>query len=355
MSMAMGMGSSHPYSGSAGYIYANEYYLSRYTPMDTQPKDPYSKLPSFVPSPSSIASTLTPLPPRSSHDSTWSRQGTYTRTQRTDYDYDSSGASTSTYGVPTQSTGRPTSRSQSQSIPRRPLRSPVSHASQQRTRRRRDTHGSNEYDEKHDIREKNYDDGVPRPMSATNRTHSTATKKTSRTRRSTVQLPLPLPTPTPKASSTLLRPSMRTSSLPGHTRPPSVAPSQRPSQFSSASHRHSQLQLPTPTQPQPQTHNKTLRKPLTPYSRDGDPLSLRRSAFTPTVPYPQHDRYLDGHGHGRTAFERAAAEAEGGVPWGVRMKVRFSSSCPFFSFYSNSSYLRISCCIRSPSHRILPS
>ncbi|KAK7036352.1 hypothetical protein R3P38DRAFT_2911454 [Favolaschia claudopus] len=313
MSMAMGMGSSHPYSGSAGYIYANEYYLSRYTPMDTQPKDPYSKLPSFVPSPSSIASTLTPLPPRSSHDSTWSRQGTYTRTQRTDYDYDSS-ASTSTYGVPT---------SRSHSIPRRPLRSPVSHASQQRphssTRRRRDTHGSNEYNEKHD-REKNYDGGVPRPMSATNRNiNSTATKKTSRTRRSTVQLPLPLPTPTPKASSTLLHSSMRTSSLPGHTRPPSVAPSQRPSQFSSASRRQSQLPTPTQPQPQTQTHTRTLRRLRTPYSRDGDPLSLRRSAFTPTVPYPQHDRYLDGHG--RTAFERAAAEAENsdqGGTWGGR-------------------------------------
>ncbi|KAJ7796259.1 hypothetical protein B0H14DRAFT_80514 [Mycena olivaceomarginata] len=88
---------NHPYSGAASYIYANEH---PYTPVDPRPKDPYGGLPSFVPvshdrpvirvhdihfyslqSPSSGASS-----PRRSHDSGWSTEGTYTRTQRPQLD-----------------------------------------------------------------------------------------------------------------------------------------------------------------------------------------------------------------------------------------------------------------------------
>ncbi|KAJ7764115.1 hypothetical protein DFH07DRAFT_956134 [Mycena maculata] len=111
----------HPYSGTAGYIYANEH---PYTPVDPQPKNPYSKLKSFVPSPSSIISNPIPTPnshqrpqtsPRTSHDSSWSTEGTYTRTQRPKH--------------ADPSPARPRGLSQSQ--PLIPLRAPVAHPYQQ--------------------------------------------------------------------------------------------------------------------------------------------------------------------------------------------------------------------------------
>ncbi|KAJ6562744.1 hypothetical protein DFH09DRAFT_1159544 [Mycena vulgaris] len=108
---------NHPYSGAAGYIYANEH---PYTPVDSRPKNPYGKLPSFVPSPSSIKSNpLQAHAPssRKSHDSSWSTEGTYTRTQRPKHD-----------DTPV---GRP--RGNSQSRPPIPLRVPILHPYQQRS------------------------------------------------------------------------------------------------------------------------------------------------------------------------------------------------------------------------------
>ncbi|KAJ7494960.1 hypothetical protein FB451DRAFT_1212957 [Mycena latifolia] len=107
---------NHPYSGAASYIYANEH---PYTPVDPRSKDPYSKLPSFVPSPSSITSS--PSPHRS-HDSGWSTEGTYARTQRPEHDAGDSRGKT-----------MPFRRGLSQSVvPRIPLRAPISYPHQQR-------------------------------------------------------------------------------------------------------------------------------------------------------------------------------------------------------------------------------
>ncbi|KAJ7899280.1 hypothetical protein B0H14DRAFT_28332 [Mycena olivaceomarginata] len=202
---------NHPYSGAASYIYANEH---PYTPVDPRPKDPYGGLPSFVPvshdrpvirvhdihfyslqSPSSGASS-----PRRSHDSGWSTEGTYTRTQRPQLDR--RGLS-------------------SFSVPRIPLRTPISHPYQQRTAR---------------STELAY--GYPQTRSAS--------------LPGSTRPPLKVVTaPTPAASTAYIHPQARSASLPGHSR------EQAP---------------------------KTVRMRMTPYERDGDPLSLRRSAFVPSSP-----------------------------------------------------------------------
>ncbi|KAJ7479298.1 hypothetical protein FB451DRAFT_176193 [Mycena latifolia] len=164
----------HPYSGAAGYIYANEVrnlvpsstpYPTEttaqhpYSAVDHKPKRPHGRLPSPTTSASSAA-------PRKSHDSSWSTEGTYTRTHAQ----------------------RPPRTSSSQP-PHLPLRVPISHPYQQRSASWIDLTGAEA------------DDG-PAPA---------------------------LIVPPPRSSS---RPGMR----------------------------------------------------MTPYERDGDPLSLRRSAFVPSAP-----------------------------------------------------------------------
>ncbi|KAJ7691403.1 hypothetical protein B0H17DRAFT_1286336 [Mycena rosella] len=82
-----------------------------YSPTESKPKNPHGKRPtssSVLQSPASPTSNSTP---RKSHDSSWSTEGTYTRTQR-----------------PAQ---RP--RGLSQPTPLRPLRVPISHPYQQRS------------------------------------------------------------------------------------------------------------------------------------------------------------------------------------------------------------------------------
>ncbi|KAJ6479450.1 hypothetical protein C8R47DRAFT_606305 [Mycena vitilis] len=185
---------SHPYSGAASYIYASEH---PYSPVDSRSKDPYGKLPSFIPSPSSVTSNSSP---RRSHDSNWSREGTYTRTQRPKYD---------------DSEAPPLRRGLSLSSPLVPLRAPVSHPHQQHA-----------------------------PRSATSWIDKT----------------------NPRA---YIHPQARSTSLPGHSRPPKMK--------------------------------------MTPYEHDGDPLSLRRSAF---VPYE----------HGQS--DRAAAAQAATVSWRTRIQVR---------------------------------
>ncbi|KAJ7898388.1 hypothetical protein B0H13DRAFT_2337558 [Mycena leptocephala] len=181
---------NHPYSGAASYIYANEH---PYTPVDPQSRNPYGKLPSFIPSPSSIISNPIPIP-RKSHDSGWSTEGTYTRTQRPKYD---------------DGDAPPLRRGLSHPRPLIPLRAPVSHPYQQQA-------GSASW-----VNE--------------------------------------------STNATYIRPQVRSTSLPGHSRAPNMK--------------------------------------MTPYGRDGDPLSLRRSAFVPYEP--------------RT-FEREAA----GTSWRRRIQVR---------------------------------
>ncbi|KAJ7494995.1 hypothetical protein FB451DRAFT_1213054 [Mycena latifolia] len=179
---------NHPYSGAASYIYANEH---PYTPVDPRSKDPYSKLPSFVPSPSSITSSPSP---RRSHDSSWSTEGTYARTQRPTNDAGDSRGKTI-----------PFRRGLSQSVvPRIPLRAPISYPYQQR----------------------NASVSVSWFEDPTEETEGPDLKITS---------------------STYIHPTTRSTSLPGHSR------SQAP---------------------------KT-QMTMTPYALDGDPLSLRRSAFVP--------------------------------------------------------------------------
>ncbi|KAJ7508838.1 hypothetical protein B0H11DRAFT_1357632 [Mycena galericulata] len=191
----------HPYSGAASYIYASEHPDA---PADPKSKDPHSKPPSFIPSPSSITSTPIPSPtskPRTSHDSSWSTEGTYTRTQRP------------RHADPPPA--RP--RGLSQPRPLIPLRAPVSHPYQQRKNSRIDVDGAD---------------------------------------------------PDPDAE------------------PPSAAP----------------LILPPVLPP-------SLK--MTPYERDGDPLSLRRSAFVPYEPRP-FERSLDA--------ERALRAKK--APWGSRIQRR---------------------------------
>lgn len=179
-----------------------------YTPPDTTPKNPYSKLPSFVPvssqstscapltvpphiqSPSSITSNPIPSPRRKSHDTAWSTEGTYTRTQRPRHD-DSPAPPTRPRGL-------------SQPPPLIPLRSPVSHPYQQR-------------------KSAWADDAAPAPA------------------------------PTNAAAAVFIVPPARSTS----TLPASSARS-----------------------------TSALAPRMTPYARDGDPLSLRRSAFVPYEPRP---------------------------------------------------------------------
>ncbi|KAJ7660329.1 hypothetical protein DFH06DRAFT_394015 [Mycena polygramma] len=187
---------NHPYSGAASYIYASEHPSS---PVDSRSKDPYGKLPSFIPSPSSVTSNPSP---RRSHDSNWSREGTYTRTQRPKYDDGADGP-------------QPLRRGLSLSSPLVPLRAPVSHPHQQ-------------------------------AVSATSW----------------------IDKPNPRA---YIHPQARSTSLPGHSRPPKMK--------------------------------------MTPYEHDGDPLSLRRSAFVPYEP-----RQSD-----RVAATRATT-----VSWRTRIQVRWS-------------------------------
>ncbi|KAJ7127262.1 hypothetical protein C8R43DRAFT_699908 [Mycena crocata] len=185
---------NHPYSGAAGYIYANEHPSP---PPAPQSKNPYSKLPSFVPSPSSITSNPILVPrktphssPRTSHDTSWSTEGTYTRTQRPKYD------------DVTDPPARP--RGNSLSRPLIPLRAPISHPYQQR--------------------------------------HNT----------SWIDYSGENPTVDANGNAMLIVPPARSTS-----------------------------RLPLPLEAAPSTSPK-----MTPYERDGDPLSLRRSAFMPHEPGP---------------------------------------------------------------------
>ncbi|KAJ6540722.1 hypothetical protein B0H19DRAFT_1078122 [Mycena capillaripes] len=189
---------NHPYSGAAGYIYANEH---PYTPVDPRAKNPYSNLPSFIPSPSSITSNSSP---RRSHDSSWSREGTYTRTQRPKHD---------SVDAP------PLQHELSQPRPLIPLRAPIARPYQQRT-------GAASWINK-------------------------------------------------SAEATFIRPQPRSTSLPGHSRPPNMK--------------------------------------MTPYGRDGDPLSLRKSAFVPYEPDPS-ERTAETSRSWRTRIQ-CVAVTSGSLHW----------------------------------------
>ncbi|KAJ7921158.1 hypothetical protein B0H13DRAFT_1985805 [Mycena leptocephala] len=65
---------NHPYSGSASYIYANEY---PYTPVDAQHNDPYRKMQSFVPI-QSVDSLPISHPYSPQNTLTWTTDGTFT-------------------------------------------------------------------------------------------------------------------------------------------------------------------------------------------------------------------------------------------------------------------------------------
>ncbi|KAJ7605208.1 hypothetical protein FB45DRAFT_222140 [Roridomyces roridus] len=110
----------HPYSGSAGYIYANDH-PAPYRPTLVQvsqaaPTSPPKQNGSSTPTHSISAK------PRTSHDSSWSTEGTYTRVQRPKH------VDAAPIPVPI---GRPRGHSQS-SGPLLPLRGPISHPYQQR-------------------------------------------------------------------------------------------------------------------------------------------------------------------------------------------------------------------------------
>ncbi|KAJ7215680.1 hypothetical protein B0H12DRAFT_354862 [Mycena haematopus] len=235
----------HPYSGAAGYIYANEHPS---TPVDPRPKNPYGKLPSFIPSPSTVTSTPTS---RRSHDSGWSTEGTYTRTQRPQHD--------------NNNPGPPLRRAVTQSAPRIPLRVPISHPFQQHV-----PSGSSWFAE-------------------------------------SPEDPHPFPLPHPHAPP---HPTIRTSSLPAHSRPTSRPPSLKTTVTAPNLQIHPQVRstsLPGHTRPRGTTNMK-----MTPYERDGDPLSLRRSAF---VPYDHGS--LD-----RESRDSSSAMDPGRMPWQKRIQVR---------------------------------
>ncbi|KAJ6559533.1 hypothetical protein B0H19DRAFT_1375693 [Mycena capillaripes] len=179
---------NHPYSGTASYIYANEH---PYTPVDPRAKNPYSNLPSFIPSPSITSNSS----PRRSHDSGWSREGTYTRTQRPKHD----------------SVDAPhLQRGLSQPRPLIPFHAPISHPYQQRA-------------------------------AAASWVHK-------------------------PADATFIRSQGRSTSLPGHSRPPNMK--------------------------------------MTPYGSDGDPLSLRKSAF---MPYEPDQRTVETSRSWRTKIQAPSA------------------------------------------------
>ncbi|KAJ7772358.1 hypothetical protein B0H16DRAFT_1513197 [Mycena metata] len=98
---------NHPYSGTAGYIYASEH---PYSSADPQP----------IPSPSSIPSPRSTSTPRRSHDSAWSTEGTYTRIQRPKHECPD--------GAPLRLRGN------SLTQPLIPLRGPIAHPYQQRAK-----------------------------------------------------------------------------------------------------------------------------------------------------------------------------------------------------------------------------
>ncbi|KAF8140950.1 hypothetical protein K438DRAFT_1995536 [Mycena galopus ATCC 62051] len=230
----------HPYSGAASYIYANEH---PYTPVDARSKDPYGKLPSFVPSPSTAASTPSSRS-RRSHDSGWSTEGTYTRIQRPTHDSDA---------PPFRRTF-----TQSQSAPRIPLglRVPISHPyspydASTNTSWFHPDRGARAEDQTSQTHPQMRSNSLP------GRSRGAPASKTGSGSAISVSTAAPATLPLPMK---YIHPQTRSTSLPGHSR---------------ASQLH---QAPRPTAP---------KMRMTPYERDGDPLSLRRSAF---VPYDASER-----------------------------------------------------------------
>ncbi|KAJ7036708.1 hypothetical protein C8F04DRAFT_1094144 [Mycena alexandri] len=70
---------NHPYSGAAGYIYANEY---PYTPVDARHNDPYSRMESFMPIQSVDSLPIShPYSPENTIWSTDNATSTYTQSQ----------------------------------------------------------------------------------------------------------------------------------------------------------------------------------------------------------------------------------------------------------------------------------
>ncbi|KAJ7269677.1 hypothetical protein C8J57DRAFT_1322719 [Mycena rebaudengoi] len=101
---------AHPYSGSASYIYANDHLSS---PTGPHPKHTSRK------HPNRSSTTAVQAVSRTSHDSSWSTEGTYTRTKIPKYD----------------DSGLPPRRSRTQSqLPLIPHRARISHPYQQRNR-----------------------------------------------------------------------------------------------------------------------------------------------------------------------------------------------------------------------------
>ncbi|KAJ7195320.1 hypothetical protein GGX14DRAFT_700750 [Mycena pura] len=190
----------HPYSGAASYIYANEH---RDAPVESRFSHPYSRVASAASSPTAPTSITPTYVTRTSNDSSWSTEGTYTRTKRPKHD----------------SPEPPTSAARPAAQPRllMPLRGPVSRPPQQQRARR--ATAARTHDRDRDV------DALAR-------------------------------VPQRRASPAPVRASASTATTSARARPPTWAPSFK----------------------------------MTPYERDGDPLSLRHSAFMPSEAPPRASR-----------------------------------------------------------------
>ncbi|KAJ7309225.1 hypothetical protein DFH08DRAFT_823645 [Mycena albidolilacea] len=225
---------NHPYTGAASYIYANE---CHYTPIDPRTKDPYGKRRSFVPSPPIRTSTSIS---RRSHDSGYSTNRTYTPARRSHHGDNSAGP--------------PPRRALTQTAPRIPPRAPISNPLQQN------------------------------PAAPASFLWVEAPEE---------PFPLPLPNLHPRRRSTL-----RSSSLPIHSRvaslppPPSLRTSMATPYPLLMREIHPQVcstSLPGHTRPTPPMK-------MTPYERDGNPLSQRRSTFVPYDRGPPEGKPQDSSG-----------------------------------------------------------
>ncbi|KAJ7309232.1 hypothetical protein DFH08DRAFT_487761 [Mycena albidolilacea] len=206
----------------------------QYTPIDPHTKDPYGKRQSLVPSPSIRTSTSTS---RRSHDSGYSTNRTYTPARRSHHGNNSAGP--------------PPRRALTQSAPRIPPRAPISNPLQQN------------------------------PAAAASFLWVETPEE---------PLPLPLPNLHPRRRSTL-----RLTSLPVHSRVASLPPPRTsmatpyPLPMREIHPQVRSPSLPGHTRPTPPMK-------MTPYERNGNPLSQRRSAFVPYDHGPPERKPRDSSG-----------------------------------------------------------
>ncbi|KAJ7828182.1 hypothetical protein B0H13DRAFT_1917225 [Mycena leptocephala] len=230
---------NHPYTCAASYIYVNESdsalntHQRQYTPIDPRTKDPYGKQQSFVPSPSIWASTSTS---RRSHDSGYSTDRTYTPARRSHHGDNSAGP--------------PPRRALIQSAPRIPPRAPISNLLQQNP--------------------------PPPPPSCG-----------SRLPRNRFRFRFPISTPAAARHSAQPRYRYTAACVPA---PAPFPQNKYDDALPLADEGH------PPASPLDVHTRLTPPMKMTPYERDGNPLSQRRSAFIPYNHGPPERKLRDSSG-----------------------------------------------------------